>query len=141
MLEKLGFQHPGNAPRSCIGSHHNSQRAIPPSLMRSHSVTFGLQHDLVRHTVTTVLSRFRDHIGLYLAPPPADGEGRPAGAVKYACFRKAGYCRHHIRPITIGTEGDQVSSETPRAFHATANSVSHYDPSSQNWQPDRGESQ
>jgi hypothetical protein len=93
-------------------------------------------------TIATILSRLRDHIGLHLAPTPAAGNGRtPAGTVKRASFRKAGNRGYYIRPITIGTEGDQVSSETPGAFHAMANSVAHYDMSSENWQSDRGERQ
>src|ERR1700691_155701 len=82
------------------------------------------RHDLLRCTVTTILSRLRDRISCHLAPLPSAGDGRPpAGAVKYISFRKAGNRGDHTRPVAIGTEGHQVPGEALRTFHAMANTV------------------
>ena len=89
-------------------------------------------HDFLGCTITTILRRLRDRIGFHLAPAQSDGNGRlPAGAVKCASFRKAGNRGYDIRPIAIGTEGYQVSRQTPRAFYAMANTVAHENVSSQ----------
>jgi len=92
------------------------------------------RHDLLRCTVTTILSRLRDSIGPHLAPPPSARDGWPhAGAIEYASFRKAGHRGYDTRPIAIGTEGHQVSSEALRAFYAMANAIAHDYKSNEKW--------
>lgn len=92
------------------------------------------RHDLFRCTVTTILSWFRDSIGLHLAPSPSARDWwSAAGAVKYVPFRKACNRGYDTRPIAKGTKGHQVSSEALRTFHTMANTVPHYNASHENW--------
>lgn len=81
-----------------------------------------LQHDFLGCSVTTIMSHLGDLTVLHLAPSPsADDAWPPAGAMQCVFIGRANNRGYEVRPIAVGTEGDQISHMTLRAFDAAAN--------------------
>src|SRR3984893_1340577 len=79
-------------------------------------------HDLFGWTVTETVRLIGDRVHLQLAPTPSTGIGWPAaGTVEDPFFRESRSKGHQVRPVTVWTETNQISSETLRTFHTMPN--------------------
>ena len=89
-------------------------------------MSIACRYDFLRCPESTVMSRFRNRVPPHLAPLPSAGNGwSPAGAIQYVFFRRSENSSYEIRPIAIGSEGDQVSGEALGTFHAMAKTGGH----------------
>src|SRR3989442_9407878 len=79
-----------------------------------------------RWTITDTVRLIGDRVHLQLAPAPSTGNGWPAaGTVQDPFFRESGSKGHQVRPVTVWTETNQISSEALRALDAMANTGRH----------------
>ena len=83
-------------------------------------------YDFLWCSKSTSVRGFRNRASHQLVPPPSTKGGWSAtGAIKQVFFRGPRDSGYKTRPVLIGTEGNQVSSEALRTFHAMAKKRRH----------------
>jgi len=90
------------------------QMSRPPVMVHLHNFLGG--------SVTAIMGRCRDFTRLQLAPSPAaDDERPPARTIQCVFLRRANNRPYEIRPIAVGTKGNQITREALGAFHTMTN--------------------
>jgi hypothetical protein len=108
-----------NAQGKCDGIGPHLNLALKPRFL-------AYRHDFFGGTITAIVSLIRDRICLQLRPVPSTGNGWPAArTVESPFIRESGTQGQQVRPITVWTEADQISSAALRALDAMANTRCH----------------
>ncbi len=105
------------------------QRAPVPQVSRYvNGPSFGRLHlnepDLIRSSVAAIKGLFRDFAGLGLVRFPAAAYSTAvAGAIQGVFLQRALDGGNEVRPVAIGSAGNEVASMASRTFHAMANAL------------------
>ena len=76
--------------------------------------------------ITAIVRLIRDGILLQVAPTPSTGNvWSPAGTVERPFVRESFSERQQVRPVTVGAEARQISSQAFWTLNAMANARSH----------------
>jgi len=84
------------------------------------------RHDFLGWTITALVRMVGNRAYLQLVPTPSTGDRWPAaGTIQCPVFGESVNQGQQIRPVTVWTETNQISSAALRALDAMANTGCH----------------